>query len=989
MQHVNVRTGYSFLRAYGTPELYIERAHKLGATVLGVADYCSTWSHVPFQKACKKAGIQALLGVQLPVCLVLDKDPRHDLVTLIPRDTVALGHLYKAVSRARAQMYFRPRLTWNQIGELTKHGIEVIVDYLRADPDVQGLVSTLKYPVALRPVASPLLGGIRAGDFTPIAAIGPAMPRIEHVEALEMIRSISGQHRIGEVEIEPLHAMSEKEYVGALKGLRVEGKVIEEAQARLRDLVSGCSAEIPRARNVSFKPGSLDELVDQGLHRRGMLPLSADYQARLDEERNVIKEKNFEDYFVFVARLVGWAKERMFVGPGRGSSGGSLLCYILGITEVDPLVHGTLFERFIDITRNDWPDIDVDFPDLQRHMVIEHIAETYGAAQVAKLGTISEFQLKSAINDTARALKVPYEDARLLSRMVSEDMDLHKAMEQPGVKAIIDQYPNFKRALLIEGHPRHHGVHAAGVVVAAEPINTYASTDEEGVAALTLQDAEDIGLLKMDALGLRTLTVIETCCEEAGIRAADLYALPLDDDAVYETFRKDALTGVFQFEGSTVRGLTRRIHVDRFSDLCALTSLARPGPLEGGAAENWVKRRNGQEEVVYEHPLLEAYLGDTLGTVVYQEQMMNIVRYIADFDVPAVNKFRKAIGKKLPEELKKFEARFLENASPKTGMKIAKSLWHQMEESGSYAFNFSHAVAYSMLSYLTAYLKTYYPLEYALAQLRNAKGEDQSRSLLQELDRDGQKIIVFDPLVSDVDWSIKDGALVGGFLTVRGIGLKTAQGIVKERTERPVGWYTRLSPGVLKKIENPENWAWADVGRVQRRLRKLYEDPDNFITETTPAGVRGPATRICDIPTGKGSYLIAGEIIKKTQRDGNDKDRVAKRGSQVAGPSLFLNLILDDGTGEIGVTINRFKYAQMGAQIWEDDAAVGRVYLLRGTCINDSGRWLMVDSITCIHDVMTGEMKDDERGELGTGTGAAAGEADAGAGDAAVGADEA
>lgn len=963
MIHLNTRSSYSFLRAYGTPKQIVKRASELGLRVLGLADYCSTWGHIQFQKECLKADILPVFGITLPVVLQLDKDPRHDLVTLVAITQDGLQEIYKAMGRAKSQMFYRPRLTWNQVRELKSRGIGVIVEHVRIEtrdiPAAQG------YPVALRPHPGHMIGMIKSGDCTPIAALGASFPRIEHREGYDMVRATSNMQRIGDIDLPVHHMMSEKEYRHGLAQFKISDDIIGRAFDVAEGYVAAGAAtvRVPKARNITFD-GAQEKLAalcyDGALNRGILLDVRAEYRERLNAELEVIRAKNFADYFLFVGELVGWAKQRMFVGPGRGSSGGSLICYLLGITEVDPIVHGTLFERFIDITRNDWPDIDVDFPDRSRGDVLTHLIATYGAARVAKIGTVAELAGRSALNDTARALKVPFETSRLVARLMGEDMSLEEAFEDKAIAMVVEQFPNFKKAALLEGQPRHHGVHAAGIIVTADDITRYAAVDEESVAALTLKDAEEIGALKMDALGLRTLSVIEDCCKEAGLDVNKLYSLPLDNEETFDLFRRDLLTGVFQFEGSTVRGLTRQISVDRFSDLCALTSLARPGPLEGGAAGNWVKRRSGKEEMSFEHPLLEPYLGETYGTVIYQEQMMNIVRYIADFSVEDTNKFRRAIGKKLPEELKKFEDQFLKNAGVKVGEKIAKSLWHQMEESGSYAFNFSHAVAYSMVSYITAYLKAHYPLEYGLAQLLNARDEEASKALLQELERDDVQIVAFDPERSGVNWRIENGALIGGFLNVKGIGLKTAEKIVALRDEVGHSWRAKVGAGVLKKIEDPANWAWADVGRLQRKLRVLYDNPDEFKTKATPAGVSGPATRICDIPTGKGSYLICGVLVKKTLRDSNDPERVAKRGGgKNAGPQHFLNMILDDGTGEIGNTVNRFKYADMGATIWHDKDAEGKLYLVRGTCINDSGRWLMVDRVVEVSDFLE-EKENDE-----------------------------
>ncbi len=412
--------------------------------------------------------------------------------------------------------------------------------------------------------------------------------------------------------------MKNGEYRAALSNIGVTPQ--DEWFATAEEIAAACTATIPRSSLPKIDGPSLTDLALQGAKDRGIDIGSGPYADRLAREFDVVSRQGFEDYFLMVADVVAWAKGHMLVGPGRGSSGGSLLCYLLGITEVDPLVHDTLFERFLDPGRADLPDIDVDFPDTSREQVFAYLRDKYGESRVARLGTVSKFGGKSAINDTCRAYNVPYTVMRDVAKAYT-DGPLSEFFRNPPdhIKGTIEEFPLIAQAALLEDHPRHSGVHAAGVCISADDVHRYGSLDRNGIISLDLKNAEQVGMLKLDALGLRTLSVLQDCCVLTGRR--DLYSLPTDDAEVYSVFNEDRVTGVFQFEGHAVRQLMKQMPVEYFDDLCALTSLARPGPLYGGAADLYIKRRAG-EDCNPRFPCLES----TYDVIVYQEQAMDIAK---------------------------------------------------------------------------------------------------------------------------------------------------------------------------------------------------------------------------------------------------------------------------------------------------------------------------------------------------------------------------
>ncbi len=795
-----------------------------------------------------------------------------------------------------------------------------------------------------------------ADDFPAVATASPTYPSIEHKAGYDLVRSVAEGRSFGDGGGGGYHMLrrSELESLWASIGLEPKEEWFENAEK----IAGNCNANIARATNIKPRvTDTLEVLAERGAKHRG-ISLEGSYGERLRHELHVIRDKAFEDYFLFVADVVEWAKERMFVGPCRGSSGGSLLCYLLGITELDPIKYGTLFERFLDVSRDDWPDIDIDFPDTKRDEVFEYLREKYGAEHVARLGTISKFGGKSAINDTGRALGIAYNVTRDINNGF-DDRSLEDFFQAPpdDLKSVIADNPDIQKAVLLDGRSRHTGVHAAGVCVTNEPITNYGVVNRDGTISMDMKVAEDQGLLKLDALGLRTLSVIEDCCEQAGIDAASLHQLSFDNQEVFDVFNKDQVTGVFQFSGPAVRSLMRQITVDRFDDLCALISLARPGPLVGGAAANWTKRRSGEVDFEYAHPILERATSNTFGTIVYQEQAMEIVRHLGGFNDIEVNGFRRACGKKDPEALRSYREMFLETAIDKfkehlkfvavgddelvdieieedivgQACEAANKLWDEMCDFGSYAFNYSHAVGYSMISYQCAYLKLHFPMQFAVAQLRNATNEDEGKAMLRELVADGHIIVPFDHLLSEADWSIQDGKLIGGFTAVKGVGPLTAAKFMMMREEKGDDWLSHLTPAQRAKLTKEFNTPWDDLNRRGKQYAALYKNPD-APSEWFSNGVTGPILTLDAIPETKGNYCFIATLTRRQLRTKEDG-------------TVFLNLYWEDDTGDAGSTISKLKFPAMGKPLMEIPDAEGRDYLVRATIINDGRKWFFIDKL--------------------------------------------
>jgi DNA polymerase III alpha subunit len=943
MIHLDIRTGYSFLKAYGNPDQIIARVKEIGADCFGIADIGSTWGHIPFQKAAKKAKVKLLYGVQLNVVKTLEKDTRYDSVTIIAKNSEGLQRQYELLSTATQQFYYRPRVTWRQVSDILADNF-VIANQLTPDSFKDFAALGTGY-LGAAPNPGFMLSRVRSGALDVALACSPLYPTPRDREAYQLVNSIGSARKTYDVEAVEQWLFSKPELMSKFRNLNVPEDNVERWVAAASEIAAQCNASIPQAQNVKPQINiTLEEWCNVGARERGLDLATEPYESRLAYELRLIYEKGFQDYFLLIADLIQWAKGRMFVGPARGSSAGSLVCYLMGIVEVDPIKHNLMFERFIDVTRTDLPDVDIDFPDDDRDDCYAYLASKYGPERIARLGTISVFKAKSALGDVAKSYSIPKWEVDDLSTILIErsggdaraNMAIADTIEQfEKAKELVKKYPKLRMAEQLESHPRHTGKHAAGICISNDAISRYCALDhyKGGVGMLNKKDAEDIGLMKIDALGLRNLSVISDCAAMAGFDPRDLYKLPLDIEEVFVPFQQDKVAGIFQFEGYAVRSLMRQMGVEKFDDIVALTSLARPGPLHCGGANEFVARRTGSKDWNYIHPSMVAHTSHTFGTIVFQEQVMTITRDLGDMDWMDVNALRRAMSKSLGEEFfNTYRDKFLVGTRRKDiPDEVALDIWNEMCTFGSWAFNLSHAVSYAIISYWCAYLKVKHPLEFAVANLRRPASDDHVFRLLRELDKEGYKIIPFDAELSEVNWSAKAGAIVGGFNSVKGIGDKTAEGLVVKREADPVNWLNKLTTAQRSKLLAPNNTPWHNLKRLHTAYKHLYADPEAH-------KITGPIINIEDIPEKKGEYCFIATLKERNLRDLNETQSLAKRGGKLVHyNNLFLNLQMEDDTGSILATINRWKYDELGKPLMEE-ASDGHDFLIRGDIIEDGRR---------------------------------------------------
>ena len=606
-------------------------------------------------------------------------------------------------------------------------------------------------------------------------------------------------------------------FKSAAEMARVFGE-IPEALSRTVEIASRCNVKIERISNPfpEFKVPEgydsasyfekvaregfaarvpyLDRLAKQGFLRN---PLS-EYERRLTSEIEMIKKMRYEGYFLIVWDFIRYARaQEVPVGPGRGSAAGSLVSYALRITDVDPLQYDLLFERFLNPERVSMPDIDIDFCMRRRGELIEYVTQKYGRANVAQIITFGTMAAKAAVKDVGRAMDIPYGEVDRLAKLIPATLGIElkdALVEAPQLKAAVNADERLKDlmavALRLEGLSRHASTHAAGVVISPRPLTdvvpVYKTNRDEITTQYDMNALERVGLLKMDFLGLTTLTVLHDAVrmveQNRGVKI-DLDDLALDDVESYKLFARGETTAIFQFESHGMRDILRRYQPTRIEDLTALNALYRPGPIQGGMIDDFINRKQGKTKVAYELPQLKDILEETYGVILYQEQVMQIANRLANFSLGEADILRRAMGKKKKEEMAAQRAKFMAGcAASKIQEKKAERIFNLMEEFAGYGFNKSHSCAYALLAYQTAYLKTHYPVEFMAALLTSEAG-NKEKVVKYINEARGMSISILPPDVneSDLYFTPVGESIRFGLAAIKNVGENTARAIRDSR----------------------------------------------------------------------------------------------------------------------------------------------------------------------------------------------------------------
>jgi len=691
------------------------------------------------------------------------------------------------------------------------------------------------------------------------------------------------------------------------------------------------------------------------------------YITRVKYEMRLMAEKDFLDYFAVLSDVVRKAKDSgIGVGPARGSAAASLVCYLLRITEVNPLDYPLmLFERFIDPNRFDMPDIDLDFDDDMRDGVRQIMIQKYGADRVGNIGTFTRYRGKNSMDDVARVYGVPKFEVNAAKEFLVErsggDSRFDAGIEDtvamfPAVEEFFDKYPNMYRAMELEGNYKSFGVHAAGLVIGAEPLWKYVATygkdnvgaNKNSVQVLSVDkyDGEYLGLMKLDALGLTTMGMIRIALEFLGMSLEDLYDIPMDDPKTLEAFYKADVVGIFQFEGRTMKMVTQELKPKTFMDLSAVNALARPGPLNSGSTGDYIAIRHGRMKHVPINPIVERICEATEGQIIYQEQILQITREVGNFPWTHAAAIRRIISNKKGEGAFNAMWDIFRDGSAENGVseEVAKEIWRRIATAGAYAFNIAHCVSYSMLGFWAMWLKVHHPLEFYAAQLQKTKDHDKMILLMRDMQDEkfgrSYKVLPPKPGESGYTWRPVKNGVRAGFLQVPGAGEVMATAM--KEFDEAVGireWKNLIAikgfgPKTLEKVEAFANqddpFGINKIVREIAAIKKAIKDGDL-------PGCAYPGTTSDKIPYEaiKTNQVIVGLLKSKILQDvfENHRSRTGEEldPTTIKNPELknSMTMYLEDEIGLMTVKVGRANYPRFKDDLW--DAQVNHDYVVAST----------------------------------------------------------
>lgn len=876
---LHLHSWYSLLDGLNNPDEYFARAKELGMSHLALTDHGTPSGHRDFQVAAKKAGIIPILGLEAYISPTTRFDRRsvkkrdddtsvYNHIGLLAMNENGLKNLnHLSESAWTSGFYSKPRMDFEILEEFNQDIIvlsgciggmipKAIANNLphevnrlarefkrvfgeRFFIEIQGhndkAMNLALLEVAkkhdIRPVVTSDCHYARKEDLwleeamlilstKPKPAKNIDFTKSQKMDLLERFNYLYPDRSLTFQEYE-IYLRSAVEHRDLLAAQGIGTEAIENT-----NVVAGMIGDYPFHEGLDLLPrpknGNPDELLEKkawaGLKNKG-LDKKPEYVARLREELDIIKGKDFSTYFLIVGNGVQWAKSKdIRIGPGRGSGAGSLVNYALGITSVDPIIHNLLFFRFIDPERDDEPDIDTDVERDRRSEVKDYYHRQF--KHVASIATFGTFQGKNSVRDAARVFMVPLGDVNkaLKGADWQAPTDWWWEWERTDkARDFMKKYPEVIRlAKFLFGRLRTQGMHAGGLVIANHPISDFApmqtakdNSDEAGnripLVALDMNAVAEIGLIKLDWLGLKALTIITDTLKsikERHVKDIDLDALPLEDRRIYKSLSEGWTKGVFQAEAVPYTSMLIKMGgVKNFNELVASNALVRPGAMNSSAGKAFIDRKEGREMIEYLHPDMQWFTKETYGTVIYQEQVMLTMTELAGMTMSDANKVRKIIGKKKDvSEFEAYKSKFIEGASEKIPAQIAEGLWHDFEAHAGYSFNKSHAVAYSMLSYWTAWLKEYYPIEFMTAVLKSEDDKDSRLDYLIEAKRMGLRVMLPHVNVSGVDFEIQTDDK-GDFIRFGLSDIKFISGKIGNRLldKRPFKSYRELSEAVMTK----------------------------------------------------------------------------------------------------------------------------------------------------------------------------------------------
>ncbi len=834
--HLHVHTQYSLLDGACRVSELIKKAAEYKMPALGMTDHGNLFGAITFYETAIKHGVKPIIGCEAYLAPLsrFDRSPQQggsSHLVLFAKDNTGYKNLMKLVSAGYLEgFYYRPRMD-KEI--LAQHSEGLLCTSACLRGEVAYNLMKGNYDAALKSAAefSQIFG---KGNFY-IELMEHGLPDQKPVN--EGLLKIAKELDLPLVVTNDVHYLEQAQYKAheALLCIQTQTFLNDPNRMRLKtdqfffkspeqmkreflwvpealkntvEIADKCNLDLRFGQyhlpNYTPPGGMgkdeyLEELCAKGIRERygSMTPA---LQERLTHELQTIKKMGFVSYFLIVWDFIHYAKQRGIpVGPGRGSAAGSLVSYLLGITDLDPIKYGLLFERFLNPERMSMPDIDIDFCFERRQEVIDYVTNKYGKDNVAQIITFGTMQARAAVRDVGRVMSAPYSDVDKIAKLIPAEigMTLKDALKvEPQLAKLCDEnqvaHDIVETAQVLEGLNRHASIHAAGVVISDKPLTEYVplfkSTDGQVTTGFSMDGIAKIGLLKMDFLGLRNLTVIDKAVKwikkTRGIDL-DLSKLPFDDKKTYELLGSGNASGIFQLESAGMRDLLRKIKPNQFEDLISILALYRPGPMGSGMLEDFIKRKRGEAAVKYPHPKLEGILKSTFGIIVYQEQVMQMASILAGFSMTQADHLRRAMSKKIPEDMEKIRKLFVDGCLKASHIKEdeANKLFDLIDYFSGYGFNRSHSAAYAVISYQTAFLKANYSVEYMAALLTCEKDNtDKVVEYVNASEELGISILPPDINESIVEFNVIDEKTIRfGFLAIKNVGQTAIESIVANR----------------------------------------------------------------------------------------------------------------------------------------------------------------------------------------------------------------
>ncbi len=836
--HLHCHSEYSLLDGAARINQIVNRAAELGMPAVAVTDHGTMFGVIDFYRAAKEAGIKPILGCEVYVSprSRLQKEVRKDDIQyhllLLAENEAGYRNLMRLVSAGYLEgFYYKPRIDRELLEEFCE-GLIGLSACLAGEIPTMILAGRLEEARKTARDYRDIFGKdnffleLHDHSLPEQKEVNTVLKQFSHEEGIPLVasndvhylsRQDAGVHDVllciqtGKTveETERLKFESQEFYFKTAGEMAERFADVPEAISNSVRIAERCNVEkdfsqrhlpeydLPEGTDAAT---CLEKICYQGMKSR-YREITPEIKERLEYELKVIRQMDYSNYFLIVWDLVEYAKnEKVIVGPGRGSAAGSLVAYCLGITNIEPLGYGLLFERFLNPERISMPDIDIDFCDDKRDRILNYVCEKYGQERVAQIITFGTMAARAAVRDVGRALAIPYAEVDRVAKLIPIEakMTISRALEQnKELQTLYKQEERYRQLLdtsmAVEGMPRHASTHAAGVVIAREPLVNYVPlykmADSAVVTQFPMGTLEDLGLLKMDFLGLKTLTIIGEALkniEKRHGKTIQIETIPLDNQATYEMLSHGETTGTFQLESSGMRSVLRELIPNKFEDIIAVVALYRPGPME--QIPTFIKSKHDREKISYAHPDLEPVLKETYGVIVYQEQIMEIAARIAGFSLGQADLLRRAIGKKkkniLDQQRELFIAGCLKSGyTRELGIKI----YDLILKFASYGFNKSHAAAYALIAYQTAYLKANYPVEYMAALMTvYYSNSDKVALYIADCRRMGIEVLPPDINESETHFTVVgDDRIRFGLAAVKNVGLGAIESIIGARQNKP------------------------------------------------------------------------------------------------------------------------------------------------------------------------------------------------------------